>query len=266
MSKTERGQVNSSAAEIYEEFFVPALFREWAARVCESAGIEQGQKVLDVACGTGVLARSASRITGPDGSVVGLDLNEGMLEVANQKAAGVDWKQGAAESIPFENETFDAVISQFGLMFFADKTTALKEMFRVLKSGGTLTIAVWDSLESAVGYKTVVGLLNRLFGDEIADALRSPYSLGNIPILESLFESAGISGAEIIRHDGTARFPSIESWMFTDVKGWTLADLIDEKQYQHLLNEAERVLQPFVLSSGKVEFEHPAYIISVVKP
>jgi hypothetical protein len=122
-----------------------------------------------------------------------------------------------------------------------------------------------DSLENAVGYKKVVDLLDRLFGCEVADALRSPYSLGDFQTLESLFQDAGISNAKIKTFDGKARFPSIESWMFTDVKGWTLADVINEDQYQLLLNEAETELQPFVLKNKTVEFDHPAYIITATK-
>jgi hypothetical protein len=89
--------------------------------------------------------------------------------------------------------------------------------------------------------------------------------LGEVQILKSLFQDAGISNAEIKTIDGKAHFPSIESWMFTDVKGWTLADVIDEEQYQQLLKEAEKELQPFVTSEGSVTFNHPAHIITFTK-
>src|SRR5688500_16775452 len=133
MDRTDRGQVNSSAAEIYESFFVPALFQEWAGRVADTAHIQLGQRVLDVACGTGVLARAAADRAGAGGSVTGLDINEGMLAVAAQKAPHIDWRQGQAEALPFEDGTFDAVVSQFGLMFFDDRAAAIREMRRVLR-------------------------------------------------------------------------------------------------------------------------------------
>ena len=97
MSDADRGQVNSSAAEIYEAFFIPALFQEWAARVADAAQLQAGQRVLDVACGTGILARSAAERVGMGGSVVGLDVNEGMLAVAAAKAPQVEWRRGQAE-------------------------------------------------------------------------------------------------------------------------------------------------------------------------
>jgi ubiquinone/menaquinone biosynthesis C-methylase UbiE len=265
MSKTKTGQVNTTAAEIYEEFFIPALFQEWAIKVADEASIQPGQRVLDVACGTGVLTREVANRIGSSGSVVGLDMNQGMLAVARKKSPDIEWCHDAAEAIPFSDKAFDRVISQFGLMFFSERVSALQEMLRVLKNGGHLTIAVWDSLENATGYRAVVDLLQRLFGEQAAEALRSPYSLGNTKDLKNLFDRAGISNFEIKTLPGKANFPSIESWMFTDVKGWTLADLIDEKQYQQLLTAAENELKQFVQPDGTVAFDHPAHIIKIKK-
>jgi ubiquinone/menaquinone biosynthesis C-methylase UbiE len=98
MSKIESGQVSASAAEIYEQFYLPALFLEWTPRMADAARVEAGQRVLDVACGTGVLARALVERVGPRGSVVGLDINEGMLAVARRKGPAIEWRQGAAEA------------------------------------------------------------------------------------------------------------------------------------------------------------------------
>jgi ubiquinone/menaquinone biosynthesis C-methylase UbiE len=107
------------AAKAYEALMVPALFGEWASRVADAAAIQSGQSVLDVACGTGVLAREIASRTGATGHVTGLDPNAGMLEVARQITPDLEWRQGRAESLPFPDQTFDRVVSQFGLMFFA---------------------------------------------------------------------------------------------------------------------------------------------------
>ena len=175
----ERGQVTRSAAEVYEEFFVPALFREWAPRVAAAAAIRPGQKVLDVACGTGVLAREAASRVAPGGEVCGLDRNEGMLAVARREAPGIAWRQGLAEALPYDARRFDAVISQFGLMFFDDRRRALQEMLRVLRPGGRLAVAVWDRLETSPGYAAMTALLQRLFGERVAAGLRAPFVLGD---------------------------------------------------------------------------------------
>jgi ubiquinone/menaquinone biosynthesis C-methylase UbiE len=98
--------------------------------------------VLDVACGTGVVAREAARRVGPAGAVAGLDRNEGMLAVARRMAPGIAWRHGLAEALPFPDGAFDAVICQFGLMFFEDRGKALGEMWRALRPGGRLAVAV----------------------------------------------------------------------------------------------------------------------------
>jgi ubiquinone/menaquinone biosynthesis C-methylase UbiE len=265
MSAAETGQVSRNAAEVYEEFFVPALFQQWAPRVAEAAGIEAGQRVLDVACGTGVLARTAAEWVGPGGAVVGLDLNDGMLAVAQRKAPAIEWRQGWAEALPFDDGSFDAVVSQFGLMFFEDRRAALQEMTRVLQPGGRLAVAVWDTLDRSPGYAALTELLRRLFGDQAAHALRAPFVLGDLQLLQALFAESALPEAKISTRAGTARFPSLESWIYTDVKGWTLADLLDEAQFERLLKEAERALQPYVTADGTIAFEAPAHIVTARK-
>jgi SAM-dependent methyltransferase len=265
MEATARGQVTRGAADVYEEFFVPALFHDWTARVSEAAGLKPGDRVLDVACGTGVLTREAWARIQPGGSLAGVDINDGMLAVARRRSPEIEWQQGPAESLPFGDGSFDAVVSQFGLMFFEDRVAALREMWRVLQPGGRLAVAVWDSLDNTPGYAAVTALLQRMFGDQVADGMRAPFNLGDTEILLPLFAAAGIPDARLSTMDGTARFPSIESWVHTDVKGWTLADLIDDVQYEALQQEAQRELKHFVQEDGTVTFRAPGHIITAAK-
>lgn len=261
----DKGQVIHSAAEIYDEFFVPALFQEWAERVADAAQLRPGQRVLDVACGTGVLTRTAAERVGANGTVVGLDLNDGMLAVASKKAPQIEWRQGRAESLPFEDASFDAVMSQFGLMFFEDGAAAIGEMLRVVKPGGRLAVAVWDSLDNTPGYAALVKLLQRLFGDEAANSLRAPFILGDVDHLLSIFKKAGVQDVNFTTHQGTARFPSLQAWMYTEIKGWVLADKLDDTQFALLLREAEQALSPFVSAEGSVVFRSPAHIITLTR-
>lgn len=265
MNESEKGQVNHNAAEVYEEFFIPALFQDWPSQVADAADIKAGQQVLDVACGTGILARTVAGLVGPAGSVVGLDVNEGMLAVAKRKAPQIEWRQGIAEELPFDNHSFDAVVSQFGLMFFEDKRAAITEMVRVLRPGGHLAVALWDSLQNSPGYAALVALLQRLFGQEAANGLRAPFSLGDVPALQPLFSHAGLPNVAITTRPGIACFPSIQSWVYTEIKGWVLADLLDEAQFELLLKEAEQVLSPFVTTQGTVSFSAPAHIVTFTK-
>lgn len=265
MDKMSQGQVNRNAAEIYEEFFVPALFKEWPIRVADAARIQRGEHVLDVACGTGILARTVAERVKETGAVVGLDINEGMLAVAARQAPHIQWQQGKAESLPFDNNSFDAVVSQFGLMFFEDRQTAIKEMVRVLKPGGRLAVVVWDALDNTPGYAAMVKLLQKLFGDQVANGLRAPYKLGDVRVLQPLFSNANLTSVEVVTLQGTAQFPSLESWVYTDIKGWVFAEMINNAEFEMLLQEAKQALSQFVTGDGSVCFDAPAHIVTAVK-
>jgi len=266
MTDASTGQIAQTAADVYEQFFVPALFQEWTAKVAKAAGVKAGDKVLDIACGTGVLAREIARRVGPDGRVVGLDRNEGMLAVARRRTPTIEWRSGRAEALPFEADTFDAVVSQFGLMFFDDRVKSIEEMWRVLAPGGRLAVAVWADLAHTQGYAAMTALLHRLFGATVADALRAPFVLGDPKAFVALFDEAEIPDAQLHTLTGWASFPSIEAWVHTDVKGWTLADMIDEAQYHTLLEAAQEHLRHFVQDDGSVGFESPAHIVTAKKP
>jgi SAM-dependent methyltransferase len=253
-----KGQVVGDAAVTYERFFVPALFAEWAPRVADQAALGPGQRALDVACGTGVLARELAGRIGAT-SVVGLDRNEAMLSVARSIEPDVTWQLGRAEALPWPEGQFDAVFSQFGLMFFENRPKGLSEMWRVLGDGGVLAVAVWGSLEETPGYAAVVELLARLFDETIANELRAPFCLGDKTDLVALFDAAAIPGVQVHTVVGTARFPSIDAWVRTDIRGWTLADIIDDAGLARILSEAPTSLGHFARDGG-VCFDSPAHI------
>lgn len=261
MDQLVRGQVNHRAAEIYEDFFLPALFEQWADVVADAAQIQAGDRVLDVACGTGVVARAAAHRIGATGWVGGLDINEGMLAVAARKAPGIEWRHGQAESLPFESGSLDAVTCQFGLMFFEDRARAVREMRRVLRPGGRVAVAVWDGLDHTPGYAAMVTLLQQLFGEDVAEGLRAPFTMGDADALRALFVTAGLPNAQVTTRPGTARFPSIEDWVRTDVYGWVLADVLSEAQVGRLLVEAQQALARFADAEGRVAFAAPAHIL-----
>jgi ubiquinone/menaquinone biosynthesis C-methylase UbiE len=190
-----------------------------------------------------------------------------MLAVAERVAPEIAWRQGAAESLPYADASFDAVVSQFGLMFFTNRQAALREMVRVLAPAGCLAVAVWGALDATPGYAALVALVQRLVGERAADALRSPFVLGDPQELAALFTNAGIASARVTPQVGTARFPSIRSWVETDVKGWLplVQVVLDDSQSEALIAEAERALQAFVTSNGTVEFVMPAHIVTARK-
>ena len=255
------------AAKDYDSLLGPALFNQWVTKVTDAANIQPGQRVLDVACGTGLLSREISSRATASVYVAGLDPSPGMLAVAKELAPAIDWNEGVAESLPFPDDSFDTVVSQFGLMFFTDRHQAVREMIRILKPGGRIVVAVWDSLANITAYADFAALVNRLAGKQAADLISTPFCLGDRKALATLFTNAGASSVDIATHTGTARFPSITEMVEADLRGWlpVMGVVLTEEQIGQVLHEAEDVLGPYVTSAGKVVFEAPAHIITSVK-
>ena len=182
---------------------------------------------------------------------MGLDPSEEMLAVARRKNDVIEWRLGRAEAIPLPDGSFDAVVSQFGFMFFEDKPAGLREMMRVLRPGGHLAVAVCDALEHSPGYSAFVDLLRQLFGDSV---------------LIALCADAGIFDAKVARYDGMVRFASVQSLVSTErACVWTLGGLLNDAQFEQLVKESERALQPFVSSDGKLAFSMPVLIVTATK-
>lgn len=256
------------AASGYESLLVPALFEQWTQRVIDAALIRPGQKVLDVACGTGVLARAAARRVGLSGFVAGIDPDAGMLTIAARLDHALEWRSGVAEALPYADESFDALVSQFGLMFFRDRQRSLQEMVRVLTRQGRLAVAVWDSVENLPAYATEVSLLDRLAGTMAADAMRAPFSLGAKQDLVKLFEDAGLEQVTITTHVGSGRFTSVRAMVEADLRGWLpiMGVVLTEELIHCILAEAEDALRRYVTSDGRIEFDVSAHIVAASKP
>jgi SAM-dependent methyltransferase len=257
-------QAQIKAARAYESLFVPALFGQWAPKVADAAELRRGERVLDIACGTGILAREVLLRVGSGGHVVGVDPNPGMLAVAEQLAPAIEWREGVAEALPLPDQSVDAIVSQFGLMFFAGRRQALRQMLRVLRPGGRLVIAVWDSLDRMPAYASEVALLEEIAGSPAADAVRAPFSLGNRKDLTALLLEAGIGAAEIRTVPGVARFPSIRTMVEADLRGWLPTAGVDlgEDQIARILQEAEQVLKPYAMPDGRVTFDLSAHLVT----
>ena len=257
--------MTSSAAEIYDQFYLPALFRQWTSYLIKTADIQKGYKVLDVACGSGVLARDIVPIVGEPELVTGLDINGDMLAVARSRQPEINWIEHPAEKLPFDDNHFDAVVSQFGMMFFADRHAAVAEMIRVLRPGQRMSIAVWDCLDNTPGYADLVDLLDRLFGSEVAQGLRSPYNMGDRVLFESYFDLPELEDLKIETHTGYAQFATLRDWVFTDAKGWVMSEAFGDAELELLIKEAEISLAHYADENGRVKFEAPAHILSARK-
>ncbi len=205
---SQRPRSNLTPGDLYESAFVPALFAEWAPHLVDMAEAGAGDEVLDVACGTGIVARSAADRVGTTDRVVGLDLNEAMLAVARRLYPDLDWRQGDAGSLPFADRSFDAVTCSFGLMFFPDRAAALREMSRVAAADGTVALVVPASLSDQPAYGPFVETTARNAGPEAVSLLGTYWSCGDLDELRTLLTGAALEVVGTRTHTSTVRFRS----------------------------------------------------------
>lgn len=205
-------------AETYERYMVPVLFAPSAERLLDLARPRPGERVLDVGCGTGIVARRAALRVRPGGRVVGLDASAGMLAVARAAADReqlvIDWREGRAEALPLEDGAFDLVLSQYALMFFTDQPAALAEMRRVLADAGRVALSVFQSLDRHPFYERLDRAIERRLG---ASGVRDIFGLGDAAPLRDEMAKAGFAHVEIAPLALLARFPDPEAFLAGEI-------------------------------------------------
>lgn len=199
MNKHDPWDLTAEAAELYERYVARYILGPWAPLLVDAARVAAGERVLDVACGTGVATRAAAMRAGSAGHVVGADLNPAMIGVARSLPAPIgppiEWLQCSALDLGLEDASFDVVLCQQGLQFFADKAVALQEMRRVLDHGGRLALSVWNSgglYNSAVGEA-----LARIIGDDVAVRFCASRQSPTRDELQRLATEAGFSAVDV---------------------------------------------------------------------
>jgi ubiquinone/menaquinone biosynthesis C-methylase UbiE len=262
MSAPETFQIPLETAEMYESRFVPALFADWAPHVVDMGDVSAGHSVLDVACGTGIVARTAARRVGPGGRVVGVDLNQAMLTVAERVCPGVELRQADVASLPFDDATFDVVLCQMALMFFPDRTAAIREMGRVLAPDGTVVIMVPSSLDAQPAYRLLVDLAARHAGPEAVAMLGAYWACGDIDELLDTTSSAGLEPLSTRTRMGTASFDSIDEFVSVEVESTPVRERLTDDEYATLRSEANRVLAPFVDTDGRARIPIEGHLVA----
>lgn len=245
-------EVTDNYVRTHEQYLVPAIYAQWAVQVAEIAEIDRGHHVLDVATGTGTLARAAHMETGLTGRVVGLDSSEKMLESAHRQSRSIEWKRGDATAMPFGKNEFDRVMCQFALMFIANRVAAIKEMLRVCKPDGLVVLATWGPLHHGGAYDTLIQLIRNHCGQHAASKLSIPWSLGKAGVMDALLLSSGVNEYECHERVGQARYPSIQSFVETHLQLAGEFDSLDRQTFQEILDEAHMKLRPLLAPGGQL--------------
>jgi len=256
MSELPGWQLDPASAELYERFLVASVTLLWARDLIERVRLQPGARVLDVACGTGVVARLAASEVGESGRVAALDVNHGMLAVGRSmpspKGAPIEWHEGSADALPFEAGEFEVVLCQLGLQFFPNRRAALREMRRVLGAGGRVGVSVYTAIARNPAAQALAEAVDRYLGAGASDAKRSEHSLADPDQLYGLFDAAGFAAVQLETVTELVRFASVEEWVEIQFAATPLAALVadrDQEQLDHIVGlvsaDVGEALAPF---------------------
>lgn len=203
-------------AETYEQYYVPAMFRPWATILLRHAAPQVRARLLDVACGTGIVAREAAPLVGSEGRVVALDMNPAMLAVARAlsppSGAAIQWQEGSAMALPFSDGCFDVVVCQHGMQFFPDRAAAVREMYRVLTPDGQALVIVLQALARHPLFEALMKSVASHLSLPLS-AVMTPFALSDAEELRTLFTSNGFKSVAIIPETTPVRFAESERFV-----------------------------------------------------
>jgi len=254
MSEQSGYQVSGNAAEMYERYATQYM-GPWVPDLVGLAELRPGERVLDLACGTGVVARLAAAHVGPVGRVTGLDFNAGMLAVARAvppaPGAAIHWVEGSAVAMDLPDASFDVILCQQGLQFFPDKLAALREMHRVLVPGGRVLLSIW---KSASPYNIAAGeALERFAGADVANKYRASRVVPDADALHRMLVETRFRAVQILPRPLIISLPSIETFVVGHLSSSPVAGALaalSEEQRAGFSKQVRTALQPYADGDG----------------
>lgn len=247
-------QVSGGSAQMYEKY-ATLFMGQWVPDLLQIAALQPGERVLDLACGTGVVARHAAAAVGRAGATTGLDINVGMLAAARAMSPGpgasINWVEGSATGMNLPSASFDVILCQQGLQFFPDRDAALREMLRVLVPGGRVALSVWKSPSP---YNDAVGAaLDRFAGAETATKYRAARVVPSAETLHSMIVAVGFRAVAVRPRSVIIHQPEIESFVLGHLSGGPVASAIaglGEADRAAFARQVKAALQPYAEGDG----------------
>lgn len=251
--------------ENYEQFFVPAIGKPLAEDLVEKAQLTSGENIMDVACGTGIVARLATEKVGSKGFVSGLDADPGMLAVARSLDQTIEWYEANAETIPIPDNTFDVVFCQMGLQFFENKVVVLKEMYRILKQGGRLCINVPGPIADL--FKAMVNAMKKNISEQAAGFLAHVFSLYKPNEIQEIMLRAGFKNVKIEPSEKELHLPKAEKFLWQYIHSTPLAAVVlksDKHSLRSLEKDVSKSWQNFS-QNGSIIYNQPMVTVLSTK-
>jgi SAM-dependent methyltransferase len=262
MTSMDWSAQGGSGPAVYQDFLVPAMFTPFAEQLVAAVGVAEGARVLDIACGTGIVTRFAAQAAGPGGAVTGVDLGPPMLAVAREQAspdgsAPIEYLEGSADAMPVPDAAFDVATCHHGLQFFPDRVAALRDARRALRPGGRIAVGCWSGTEgSAAGFLAIDDALERHVSAEAGAMMRSPFSV-SVEELERLLGEAGFSDIETSMPTMDATFAAHEDFAPRAISAGPIAPLyaaVAEDARAAVAAEVAAALEPYATGDGRVTF------------
>jgi ubiquinone/menaquinone biosynthesis C-methylase UbiE len=271
MGDQRQWQLGGTAPELYERYLVPAITTLWASDLADRAALRRGERVLDVACGTGVVARVAAERVGRGGRVAGLDLNPGMLAVARSlrpvAGASIEWHEGSVLALPFRDAEFDVVLCQLGLQFFPDRPTALWEIRRTLVPNGRIGLNVFGPIENNPATHALSDALDRHVRPGASLAKRNEHALADTDELRSMIGGAGFTDVVIDTVSKTVRFPSARDYVLIQFAATPLATVLAredaverDRLVEAVIDDVSAALAPYA-GDGSLAFPQQVHTV-----
>jgi len=234
------------------------MLEPWVPFLLEAVGLAPGNRVIDIACGTGFVTRQAARALGESGKTVGVDINEGMLELAkistdSTEPFTIDWQKGDVGSLPFEDASFNVALCQQGLQFFDDKNAALCEVRRILVPGGKIGLSVWGSLDENPYFSAITEAARRHIGKEAADGLNNPHTLANPADVADLLATAGFQNIIIKKTETYMSTPPVRAFLPAHLSAMPVGDMLSklpEQKQSAMLEDVFEMLKPYTEADG----------------
>lgn len=255
MSTVSYRNFTGTAAENYQRDFVPAIATPVSADLLRTADLQPGERVLDVACGTGLIARLAAGAVGPRGSVTGIDLAPDMIEVAKdiQTPIGpeIEWHVGDAAALPLADDSYDVVLCQMGLMFIEDRLAALAEMRRVLVSGGRLVVSTPGQIQPT--FELMEQAIVEHISPELGGFVRAVFSMHDPEAVATLLQDAGLDEVSSTVATATFQLPGPAEFLWQYINLSPMGPLVaqaSEAAQSAMERQVVDSWQPYVVNGG----------------
>jgi SAM-dependent methyltransferase len=261
----ETFQLAGPGPVLYEKHLVPRLFAPLAERVVALVGARPGADGLDVACGTGAVAR---RLAAAGVRVTGVDLNADMLTLARSLEPDLTWVEGDARALPFPAASFDLVTCQQGLQFMPDREAVVRSIHGVLRPGGRVAVAVWRPLHTSPGFDKLTDALDRHIGPAAGDVLRGPFAFGDPDPVRDLVARAGFAEVAVHNHCHAAHFESAEDLVRSEIVSTPLAIAAESwapETIPNVIADVTASLADYIADDG-VLFPICAYVVTATVP